>query len=305
MPVQKSSHQRKASTTERRWGPFITQLLHHKEGAGVMLRSSRRFRRGMQDLILDRNGSIKQKVGALSLLFSIRPDLLSWWIGTFFMIGASFFIAGSVMQLFLSHDIDVTWINFTYFIGSLFFTSAAYGQLSQSMHANIALRPQSKAHWSRWQWWASALRSPGFVSALSQFIGTLLFNINTFSAFYGFHTPKSEYFFIWIPDMVGSVLFLVSAFFAWIEVWHDAFVKPFVSVTWWVVWFNIIGSVFFQISALYGYLNPLTGTIENATLAVEYTLWGAVCFYLGAHFSNVEIREIGRKKAGIKRDLKE
>ena len=296
MSAEKSVNTKASHAGERRWGPFITQLLHYGHNAHLKLRSSRRFRRGMQDLILDKNGKIKKKVGELSLLFSIRPDLLSWWIGTLFMIGSSFFVAGSVMQLYLSDHFSSQHINLTYFIGSLFFTSAAYGQLFQSINSNIALRPNRKEKQNIWKWWARGVRSPGFVSAASQFIGTILFNVNTFSAFYGLHSPESEHLLIWVPDMVGSVLFLVSAFFAWVEIYHDDFVKPFVSVTWWVVWFNIIGSVFFQISALYGYINPLTGAVDDGTLAVQYTLWGAVCFYLGAHLSNVEIREVGRKE---------
>ena len=80
---------------ERKWGPLITQLVISGHNAHAMLRSSRRFRRGLQDLKLDKNKMIiRRRVGELSLLFSIRPDLLSWWVGTLFMIGSSFFIAG-------------------------------------------------------------------------------------------------------------------------------------------------------------------------------------------------------------------
>jgi hypothetical protein len=299
MSEHKSNEEEYLVTREKYVGPFVTQLLARGRDARMKLRSSRRFRRGLQDLSLDKSGRIKRKVGELSLLFAIRPDLLSWWIGTFFMIGSALFAAGSVMQLYFATHFSAFVVNATYFIGSLFFTSAAYGQLLQAINANIALLPSTKEKVKHWRWWARGLRSPGFLAAASQFIGTIFFNINTFDAFYGAHSPAGEHLLIWVPNMVGSVLFLVSSFFSWIEIYHDEFVHPFVSVTWWTVWFNIIGSIFFQLSAVYGYIDPFSGAVINGSLSIHYTRWGAVCFYLGAHLSNVEIREAGRKKVQV------
>jgi len=281
---------------EKRFGPFVTQLLKSGYNDRLHLRSSRRFRRGMQDLLLDRKGKVKKKISKLSLLLAIRPDLLSWWIGTLFMIGSLLFVAGSVMQLYLSTHFTSLTINLIYFIGSVFFTSAAYGQLLQAINANIALLPSAREKQKSWKWWARGLRSPGFLSAFTQFAGTILFNVNTFDAFYSIDSYAGEHFLIWVPDMAGSILFLISSFFAWVEIYYDDFVKPFITVTWWIVWFNIIGSILFQLSAIYGYINPFTGAVVDETLSVHYTLWGAVCFYVGAYLSNVEIREIGRKE---------
>jgi hypothetical protein len=282
--------------SERHLGPFVTQLIERGKDAKMHLRTSRRFRRGLSDIPLDRKGRIKQKIGELSLLFSIRPDLLSWWIGTLFMIGSALFVAGSVMQLYLSEYFSSYIGNLTYFIGSLFFTSAAYGQFLQAINANIALIPDIRKKQKSWRWWARGLRSPGFLSAAAQFIGTILFNFNTFDAMHNFHSPAGEHLFVWVPNMAGSVLFLVSSFFAWIEIYRDDYVKRFISVTWWVVWFNIVGSVLFQLSALYGYINPFTGAVPDGSLSIALTLWGAICFYFGAHLSNVELREVKKAK---------
>jgi len=297
MSGKKRSEKREAIISERLWGPFVTQLLERGHDANLHLRSSRRFRRGLRDLSLDSRGRVRKRIGELSLLFAVRPDLLSWWIGTLFMVGSALFVAGSIMQLYFSDHFSTFAVNVTYFVGSLFFTSAAYGQLLQSINANIALLPSSREKVKHWRWWARGLRSPGFLAAASQFIGTILFNINTFDAFYDLHSPAGEHLLIWVPGMVGSMLFLVSSFFSWVEIYHDDFVHPFVSVTWWTVWFNIVGSILFQLSALYGYIDPFTGAVVNGSLSIDYTLWGAVCFYLGAHLSNVEIREAGRKRA--------
>ncbi len=280
---------------EHRWGPFITQLIKVGREGAIYLRTSRRYRRGLRDMPLDKMGKVKEKIGRLSLLFAIRPDLLSWWVGSLFMVGSALFVAGSVMQLYLSDHFSSFEINLTYFIGSIFFTSAAYGQLLQAINANIALLSGTKQKQKSWRWWTRGLRSPGFLSAAPQFIGTILFNFNTFDAMYNFHSPAGEHLFVWVPGMIGSVLFLVSSFFAWVEIYHDAYVKRFVSVTWWVVWLNIIGSVLFQLSALYGYINPVTGAVPDGSLSVAFTLWGAVCFYFAAHLSNVELCETKRR----------
>jgi hypothetical protein len=285
------------STEERHFGPFVTQLIKRGRGTRLLLRTSRRFRRGLSDIPLDRKRRIQQKIGKLSLLFALRPDLLSWWVGTLFMVGSALFVAGSVILLYPQGIVSVQSGNLTYFIGSLFFTSAAYGQLLQSINANIALIPDIRKKRKSWRWWARGVRSPGFLSAATQFIGTLLFNITTFDALYGCHSPASEHLFVWIPDMAGSVLFLVSSFFAWIEIYHDSYIKPFANVTWWVVWLNIVGSVLFQLSALYGYINPMTGKRPDGHLSIVFTLWGAACFYLGAHLSNVELHDVKQKTA--------
>jgi len=284
---------------ERRLGPFVLQLLQLGKDATPHLRSSRRFRRGLSDIALDSRGRIREKVGRVSLLFVLRPDLLSWWIGTLFMIGSALFVLGSVMLLYLPERFSPTTINLTYFIGSLFFTSAAYGQLLQAINANIALLDSTREKATAWRWWARGLRNPGFLSAASQFIGTILFNFNTFDVFYHYRHPVGEHLFVWVPNMIGSILFLVSAFFAWLEIYYDDYVKPLVSVTWWVVWLNIVGSIFFQLSAIFGYINPWTGAVINGNLSVQYTLWGAVCFFLGAYLSNVELREARRSKAAL------
>ena len=45
---------------------------------------------------------------------------------------------------------------------------------------------------------------------------------------------------------------------------------------------NLIGSVAFGISAVAGYVNPVTGQVHNAGRANTQTLIGAICFFIGA-----------------------
>jgi hypothetical protein len=39
----------------------------------------------------------------------------------------------------------------------------------------------------------------------------------------------------------------------------------------------------------------MTGMVADSDLAGYYTLWGAICFYLGTHLSNVELRELAKE----------
>ncbi len=274
-----------------RIGPFITQMAERSADGKRYLISSWRLRHGLHPLRFDERGGIHRPSERLALLFIVRPELLTWWVGTLFMIGSLFFTAGSLMILLWSQRYTADTINLVYFIGSIFFTTAAYGQLLQAINANIATRVGWSAKKKSWRWWARGLQSAGFMAAGSQFIGTILFNINTFDAWHGAESAIGKHLFIWAPNMMGSVLFMISSFFAWIEIYRDDFVKPFRSLAWWAVWSNILGSIFFQISAIYAWISPLTGEEANGHLSIVFTLLGAICFFLGAYISNLQLKE--------------
>ncbi len=139
--------------------------------------------------------------------------------------------------------------------------------------------------------WAWRPKNLGYIASFSQFIGTLLFNFNTFDAFYAGLSALQEDVFIWVPNMLGSILFLTASFFAWLEVYHDKQIKAFSSVTWWIIWINILGSIFFQLSAILSYAYLDSGKLIDGTRSLEYTLYGAVCFFVGAYLLIVEMNE--------------
>ena len=280
----------KTHSKARNCGPLITQVIESHTNGERFLVSSRRLRRGLEKIRLERKEQVKEKAEQLSLLFISHPRVLSWWIGALFMVGSSLFAAGCLMSMYGTQLLSNRSINLTYFIGSIFFTTAAYGQLLQAINANIAQLTDQQAKMLSWRWWARGLRSAGFLAAASQFIGTVLFNINTFDAWQGTHTTLGTTVLVWIPNMAGSILFLVSSFFAWIEIFHDDYVRRFLSLTWWVIWLNILGAVFFQISAIYAWTNPLSGNVANSYLSIVFTLWGALCFFVGAYLSNLELK---------------
>jgi peptidoglycan/LPS O-acetylase OafA/YrhL len=54
------------------------------------------------------------------------------------------------------------------------------------------------------------------------------------------------------------------------------------SWSWWITLANLIGSIAFGISAVAGYINPVTGQVHHAGRANAQTLIGATCFLIGA-----------------------
>src|SRR6516164_8015377 len=54
------------------------------------------------------------------------------------------------------------------------------------------------------------------------------------------------------------------------------------SWSWWITLLNLLGSIAFGVSAVAGYISPVTGDLRNAERANLGTFVGAVCFLVGA-----------------------
>jgi hypothetical protein len=174
-----------------------------------------------------------------------------------------------------------TGLNLAFFVGSIFFTGAAYVQLLEAINGDpadtFAGQPQ------RWRWWVWKPRSLGFLAALIQFIGTLLFNVDCADAMISGLSWAEEDVLVWTPNMLGCVCFLAASYLAFVEVCHGwAAFRPR-DLSWWIAVINLLGSVAFQVSALYSFLGPGLEDAEALRLASVYTLAGAVCFFVGAY----------------------
>ncbi|MCZ7531263.1 MAG: YrhK family protein [Acidimicrobiia bacterium] len=195
------------------WGAlsFITHaLLERPDGSRVEWNSRRhrkhlglRAARGtyLADLELRRGG---------------HASASSWWMGALFMIGAFCFALGSFPLYFDNVDAEVTAV--TFFVGSIFFTSAASLQFHEAVGAPTGVEPGAppplgyrsflglEPH--RIDWWSSAV----------QLVGTVFFNVSTFSATRSDLSLQQERHLIWAPDVWGSVCFLIAGWLAYSEV---------------------------------------------------------------------------------------
>jgi hypothetical protein len=120
-----------------------------------------------------------------------------------------------------------------------------------------------------------------WLAAITQFPGTIFFNISTFAALLHNVTVKQQDRRVWRPDFFGSTLFLVASLFAILALGRLLSFR-LRSFPWWIAWLNMIGSIFFMASALASFVLPSSGELINNPVSVGGTLLGAVCFLLGA-----------------------
>ena len=140
----------------------------------------------------------------------------------------------------------------TFFAGSILFTAA--GALQTSLAWPARRSPgEGRAAWR---------------AAWIQSCGTLFFNVTTFQAMHTELTDPDYDRLVWRPDAFGSVCFLVSGVIA-DRAGRGQGWQPAV---------NLIGCVFFGISAVAGYVVPSTGSMLDLAAANWNTALGAACF---------------------------
>jgi hypothetical protein len=86
---------------------------------------------------------------------------------------------------------------------------------------------------------------------------------------------------VWRPDWRGSVCFLVSGAVAYRASprhgWHG-WLPVRGEAGWWQPAVNLLGCIFFGISAIAGYVVPSTGSVLDLAAANWNTALGAACF---------------------------
>ena len=211
---------------------------------------------------------------------TVRPARLNAAIALLFMVGSACFVIGSVPAYLNAVG---GWVDgITYFVGSVFFTSASYCQLVQAQSPATTGVDTAGQHVpvpaQRWGWLP---RDRGWMAAATQFPGTLFFNISTFAALTHNASAAESDRYVWRPDFFGSVLFLVSSAYGILAVGRFLAWDP-ASVPWRIAWVNMLGSVLFMASALASYVLPSSDEVVNTRISVAGTLFGAVCFLVGA-----------------------
>jgi hypothetical protein len=211
---------------------------------------------------------------------TVRPVGLNGAIAWLFIIGSALFALGSVPAYV--NAVGTTADSVTYFVGSIFFTAASFSQLVQAQTPAMTRVDHDSQHERapvRLGAWLPHDRN--WLAAITQFPGTLFFNISTSAALVHNATVKQEDRRIWRPDFFGSTLFLVASVFAILAIGRFFSFRPR-SLPWWIAWLNMIGSILFMASALASYILPTTGNFINSQVSIVGTLLGALCFLIGA-----------------------
>lgn len=203
------------------------------------------------------------------------PRARGWWIAVGFAVGSLLFALGSVPGY--ARAVGARADTVTYFVGSLFFTAASFLSYREAVDAgppaaNPAHRRFLTVQPRRIDWWATAV----------QLAGTVYFNVSTGVATVQDLSAITAHQHVWRPDAIGSVCFLVSSVLAWYEVCHGWAAWRPASWAWWITLANLVGSVAFGVSAVAGYIDPVTGQVRDLARANTQTFVGAVCFFVGA-----------------------
>ncbi|KAA0969055.1 hypothetical protein FPY71_16035 [Aureimonas fodinaquatilis] len=266
--------------------PFVTRR-SYSVGRRRIVWLSRQHRKGLD---------LKARALDASIAPFWQSASYNWGIGAVFALGAGLFMLGAMLSLISGHLLHVSGltINIVFFLGSIPFTVAAYLQHFQAANApSFTTNPQEPSHrritlvgWHPWR--------AGWLSTFTQLLGTLAFNANTLNAALDPTRWYVEDAAIWLPDMVGSTLFLASGYLAFIEVSHRYWSWMPKDLSWRIVFINFLGCVAFMTSAILSYV-PRSGEAGFvATLSTVHTLIGALCFFVGAILTCRESRGAAR-----------
>jgi len=263
-------------------GPFLTWIVRAVD-AEHQLQTSRRARKRLAALTVPTAGesplAASERVSHHWLRFW-APQRLAWWVAVLFMIGSLFFAVGG-MRAAWPDLADMQWLDTillgpVFFTGSLFFTAAGYLQFYEALNSDFA-EGSAERRFIGWH-----PRNLGYLSSLSQLVGTVLFNINTADAMLAGLGWEGEDLLVWTPNMVGCVCFLVASQLAVVEFSHRWIAFQPRQLAWWIVALNMAGSILFMASGIASFME-IDGSIAAPFATNVGTFAGAVCFFLGAY----------------------
>lgn len=189
-----------------------------------------------------------------------------------FAVGSMLFVSGALTAQLA--PVDSWQANVQFALGAVFFTSAAAVQAWIARQSQVAAVGPWRVR--------DAVRNPDWLAAMLQFAGTIYFNIMTVRALLvPFIDQQQANRAIWLPDFIGSLLFLLSSIVAWHPVARQRRHAHVSRRSAWICQANLYGSVAFGVSALAAFYT-VDGAMRNAPLANWATLVGGLFFLLGA-----------------------
>jgi hypothetical protein len=172
------------------------------------------------------------------------------WMALSFALGSTCFLVGPFPGY--ASLVGSVVVGLTFFVGSILFTAGG------GLQTWLAAPVRHEGGGGRAAWWAAVIQSAG----------TLFFNVTTFQAMHTSLTNAEYDRLVWRPDAFGSICFLVSGVIAY----RAAAPRD------WQVTVNLLGCVFFGISAVAGYVVPDKGSMLDLAWANWNTCLGAACF---------------------------
>ncbi len=150
----------------------------------------------------------------------------------------------------------------TFFVGSVLFTTGG------GLQSSLAYAARHSPGAGRAAWWAASIQSAG----------TLFFNVTTYQAMHTALSSPEYNRLVWRPDALGSICFLLSGAIAYRASTRHGWLPARAGPGWWEPSINLLGCIFFGISAIAGYVVPSSGSMINLAAANWNTSLGAACF---------------------------
>lgn len=257
-------------------GPFTTRLTWRLPDGGTAVWESRLARRRGVLAVRPRGATTTRHTRADAVAIT-RLRRLNAIAAIAFVIGGALFAAGAGVAQFGSGD--ATACASIYFAGGLFFNTGGYTSLLQVINAPRHVGGgEGRLITRRWRWWSYEPMRVDWLGTFVLFVGTLVFAVNLLDSFLQGLNVQQVNRLIWVPDVIGCVLFLVSGHLGLVEISHGRLGFRPHDLGWRIVAVNQLGSVLFMVSALAAYTRPATGSLVNADIANWGTLTGALCF---------------------------
>jgi hypothetical protein len=193
-----------------------------------------------------------------------RVDSRARWQAVAFALGSACFLVGPFPGYVAL--VGATADAITFFVGSLLFTTGGAVQTWRAA-GDRRLDPAGRT-----AWWSAVIQSAG----------TLFYNVSTFRALHAVLSSSNYDQLVWRPDALGSICFLASGVIAYSGSARDGWRPVRGARGWWQPGVNLLGCVFFGISAVAGYVVPASGSMIDQAAANWNTAAGAACFLVCA-----------------------
>lgn len=261
-----------------RSGWFATAMTWHlADGSTVHWASRMARRRGR----VERRDAAGQLTGTVEAepATGRRLARVNWASAIAFILGGSLFALGAVLA---DQEVgSVREIDLVYLVGGLWFSVGGYASVVQASNMPTGIDERGSLSSASWRWWAWQPHQIGWLSVAVLFAGTLSFGVSLVAAFGSDLTARQSNGWIWLPDMVGCVCFLISGHLALVEVCHGRPGLRLHDLGWWVVAVNQLGSALFFLAGVAAFTRPATSTVVNLGLVDWGTFAGALCFVAG------------------------
>jgi hypothetical protein len=211
----------------------------------------------------------------------------------FFALGSACFLIGPFPGY--AQLVGASADAITFFVGSILFTTGG------ALQTWIAFPERH----------SGAAGKAAFRAAAIQSAGTLFFNVTTYQALHTSLSNSNYNRLVWRPDALGSICFLISGVIAYRASARHGWLPARDQPGWWEPAINLLGCIFFGISAIAGYLVPSTGSVLNLAAANWNTALGAACFLTcalatlltGRTHKSPRLRRLHRLEHAVDRDL--